>query len=281
MAPNSKTPSDINVQDVASELSAEFNKTITVKTLDNIIQEKGSIPVEIADKEVMQVTDLKSLIKAYVRRVERYNKIPAFEAGHVFAAKNIMEDMSIPKGEKLANYKGNLEPEIARSIYKMVDDEALTDLLKGSDLEAIVIGNRGRKDESDPDKVISRLYGRAYGLRESFLNFVYPERSLANIVRDDLKKEFTDIYKEEMEIALMDYDQGGTVTPRLLDIISNRVLRDRVLPYFEDEGIQDVMEALTLTSDKISGRSMVADEDEALSRNLLKKLEIRRKGEMK
>ena len=285
MAPNSKTPSDINVKDVANELSAEFNQTITVKTLDNIIQEKGSIPVEIADKEIMQVTDLESLIKAYVRRVERYGSIPAFEAGHVFAAKNIMEDMNIPKNEKLANYKGNLEPEIARSIYKMVDEEALKDLLKGSDLEAVVIGNRGRKDESDPDKVIASLYGRDYGLRESFLNFVYPERSLKNKIRDDLKSLFTDIYKEEMELALSDYDKrgggGGTVSPRILDVIRTRVLRDRVMPYFEEEGLQEVMEALTLTSDKISGRSQVADEDELLTRNLLKKQEIRRKGEMK
>ena len=285
MAPNSKTPSDINVKDVADELSAEFNKTITVKTLDNIIQEKGSIPVEIADKEIMQVTDLDSLIKAYVRRVERYNSIPAFEAGHVFAAKNIMEDMNIPKNEKLANYKGNLEPEIARSIYSMVDDQALTDLLKGTDLEAVVIGNRGRKDESDPDKVIAALYGRDYGLRESFLNFVYPERSLKNKIRDDLKSTFTDIYKEEMELALSDFDARGggkgTISPRILDVIRNRVLRDRVMPYFEEEGLQEVMEALTLTSDKISGRDMVADEDELLTRNLLKKQEIRRKGEMK
>ena len=285
MAPNSKTPSDINVKDVADELSAEFNQIITVKTLDNIIQEKGSIPVEIADKEIMQVTDLESLIKAYVRRVERYNSIPAFEAGHVFAAKNIMEDMNIPKNEKLANYKGNLEPEIARSIYRMVDDTALKDLLKGTDLEAVVIGNRGRKDESDPDKVIAALYGRDYGLRESFLNFVYPERSLKNKIRDDLKSTFTDIYKEEMELALSDFDARGggkgIISPRILDVIRDRVLRDRVMPYFEEEGLQEVMEALTLTSDKISGRSMVADEDELLTRNLLKKQEIRRKGEMK
>ena len=285
MAPNSKTPSDINVQDVAAELSAEFNKVITVKTLDNIIQEKGSIPVEIADKEIMQVTDLESLIKAYVRRVERYNSIPAFEAGHVFAAKNIMEDMNIPKGERLANYKGNLEPEIARSIYKMVDDEALTDLLKGTELEAVVAGNRGRRDKSDPDKVIAALYGRDYGLRESFLNFVYPERSLKNKIRDDLKSTFTDIYKEEMELALSDFDARGggkgIISPRVLDVIRNRVLRDRVMPYFEEEGLQEVMEALTLISDKISGRDMVADEDELLTRNLLKKQEIRRKGEMK
>ena len=285
MAPNSKTPSDINVKDIADELSAEFNQIITVKTLDNIIQEKGSIPVEIADREIMQVTDLDSLIAAYVRRIERYNSIPAFEAGHVFAAKNIMEDFNIPKNEKLANYKGNLEPEIARSIYSMVDDQALTDLLKGTDLEAVVIGNRGRKDESDPDKVIAALYGRDYGLRESFLNFVYPERSLKNKIRDDLKSTFTDIYKEEMELALSDFDARGggkgTISPRILDVIRTRVLRDRVMPYFEEEGLQEVMEALTLTSDKISGRSMVADEDELLSRNLLKKQEIRRKGEMK
>ena len=170
---------------------------------------------------------------------------------------------------------------ISQPLQISLFDEALKDLLKGSDLEAVVIGNRGRKDESDPDKVIAALYGRDYGLRESFLNFVYPERSLKNKIRDDLKSVFTDIYKEEMEIALMDYDQGGTISPRILDVIRDRVLRDRVMPYFEEEGLQEVMEALTLTSDKISGRSMVADEDELLTRNLLKKQEIRRKGEMK
>ena len=225
MAPNSKTPSDINVKDVADELSAEFNQTITIKTLDNIIQEKGSIPVEIADKEIMQVTDLDSLIKAYIRRVERYGSIPAFEAGHVFAAKNIMEDFNIPKNEKLANYKGNLEPEIARSIYSMVDDEALKDLLKGSDLEAVVIGNRGRKDESDPDKVIAALYGRDYGLRESFLNFVYPQRALSNKIPADAKASFIDDYVEEMNIALMDFDDGGTVGVHTLDFIRAGILK--------------------------------------------------------
>ena len=93
------------------------------------------------------------------------------------------------------------------------------------------------------------------------------------------------IYKEEMELALSDFDARGggkgTISPRILDVIRNRVLRDRVLPYFEEEGLQEIMEALTLTSDKISGRDMVADEDELLTRNLLKKQEIRRKGEMK
>ena len=38
MAPNSETPSDINVEDIADELSAEFNQIISVDTIEDIIQ---------------------------------------------------------------------------------------------------------------------------------------------------------------------------------------------------------------------------------------------------
>ena len=263
-------------QEIAEDMSAMLGQNITVKTLDNIIQEKGSIAVQIADQEVMQVTDLKSLTKAYMRRIQRFTGIPAFERGHVFAAKNIYDDLNVTS---LSDYKGNLEPEIARSTYNIVDGESFNDLLKGVDLEDILIGNRSRSDKSDPDKVVARLLGTDYGLRESFLNFVYPERSLKNKIRDDLKSTFTDIYKEEMNIALMDYDDGGTVGVNTLDFIRAAVLK-KILPKYEALN-DELVKGLIVTTDKVTGRSMAAEVNEALERNLVTPQEIRRAGEAK
>ena len=128
--------------------------------------------------EIKSIDDLR---KAYMGRVARYRGIPAFERGHVFAADNIIKDNKI---KNLTDFKNNLEPEIARSIYAQLDDQALDELIKAnvdgdfSDIESlyksILDGNRKRKNLDDPDKVIATLYGRDYGLRESFLNFVYP-----------------------------------------------------------------------------------------------------------
>jgi hypothetical protein len=263
-------------QEIAEDMSAMLGQNITVKTLDNIIQEKGSIAVQIADQEVMQVTDLKSLTKAYMRRIQRFTGIPAFERGHVFAAKNIYDDLNVTS---LSDYKGNLEPEIARSTYNIVDGESFNDLLKGVDLEDILIGNRSRSDKSDPDKVVARLLGTDYGLRESFLNFVYPQRALSNKIPADAKASFIDDYVEEMNIALMDYDDGGTVGVNTLDFIRAAVLK-KILPKYEALN-DELVKGLIVTTDKVTGRSMAAEVNEALERNLVTPQEIRRAGEAK
>ena len=57
-------------------------------------------------------------------------------------------------------------------------------------------GNRKRKNLDDPDKVLADLYGTQYGLRESFLSYVYPDRSLGRLIPADLKAAFTDLYKK-------------------------------------------------------------------------------------
>ena len=262
-------------QEIAEDMSSILGQNITVKTLDNIIQEKGSIPVEISDEVVMQVTDLKSLTKAYMARIQRFTGIPAFERGHVFAAKNIWDDLKVTS---LSDYKGNLEPEIARSIYNIVDGESFDDLLKGVDLEDIVQGNRSRAEKSDPDKVVARLLGTDYGLRESFLNFVYPQRALANKIPADAKASFIDDYVEEMEIALMDFD-GGKVGVNTLDFIRAAVLK-KILPKYETLN-DELIEGLITTTNKVTGRDMAAEVNEALERNLVNPQEIRRAGEAK
>ena len=149
----------------------------------------------------VEIKNIDDLRKAYLARVARYKNIPAFERGHVFAADNIIKDNKVAN---LTDFKNNLEPEIARSIYRQLDDEALDELIRlnvdnnfediESLYEQILAGNRSRKNLDDPDKVIAALYGRDYGLRESFLNFVYPDRSLGRLIPPDLKAAFTDLY---------------------------------------------------------------------------------------
>ena len=260
-------------QEIAEDMSAILGQNITVKTLDNIIQEKGAITVQIADQDVMQVTDLESLTKAYMRRLQRYSKIPAFERGHVFAAKNIYDDRKVAN---LSDYKGNLEPEIARSTYNIVDGQSFDDILAEVDLEDILNGNRSRAEKSDPDKVVARLLGTDYGLRESFLNFVFPQRSLANKIPADAKAEFIDDYVEEMNIALMDFD-GGKVGVHTLDFIRAGVLK-KILPKYETL-TDELVEGLITVTNKATGRDMAAEVNEALTRNLINPQEIRRAGD--
>ena len=262
-------------QEIAEDMSAMLGQNITVKTLDNIIQEKVSIPVEISDEVVMQVTDLKSLTKAYMARIQRFTGIPAFERGHVFAAKNIWDDRKVTS---LSDYKGNLEPEIARSTYNIVDGQSFDDLLNGADLEDILRGNRSRAEKSDPDKVVARLLGTDYGLRESFLNFVFPQRALSNKIPADAKASFIDDYVEEMEIALMDYD-GGQVGVHTLDFIRAAVLK-KILPKYETLN-DELIEGLITVTNMATGRDMAAEVNEALTRNLVNPQEIRRAGEAK
>ena len=265
---NKKAAPDPNfdLSEIAAELSAEFNKTITPKTLSNIIDEnvrQGTFTFKTQGmKKPIVIKSIDDLRKAYMGRLARYGNIPAFERGHVFAADNIIKDKKI---KSLTDFKNNLEPEIARSIYAQLDDEALDELIKANvnnnfeDIESlyksILAGNRKRKNLNDPDKVIAALYGRDYGLRESFLNFVFPNRSLNRLIPPDLKAAFTDLYKKELAMRLLDY-KGLTIGPAALDKIKLDVAQD-VLKSFPDVDTRFVLEQMTLASDKGYLRDMV------------------------
>ncbi len=261
-APNAKF--DLNV--IADELSAEFNKTITPADISNII--KGNVKEGVISfktqgmAQPMQLKSIADLRKVYMARVARYKDIPAFERGHVFAADNIIKDKRI---SNLTDFKNNLEPEIARSIYRQLDDEALEDLIRlnvDSDFdnieslyEQVLAGNRSRRNVDDPDKVIAALYGRDYGLRESFLNYVYPDRSLGRIITADIKAAFADLYKKELAQKLSAY-QGLSIGPGSLDKIRAEVAQE-VLKSFPDVDTRFVLEQMTLANDKAFGRQMV------------------------
>jgi hypothetical protein len=250
-----------------SELTAEFglkgSKVITPKTLENLILDQGGISFRTRGmKKAVQINNIDDLRDVYMGRLARYKAIPAFERGHVFAADNIIKDNRIAN---LTDFKNNLEPEIGRSIYRQLDDEALERLIKENvdrnfdniedTYQSVLEGNRKRKNLDDPDKVLADLYGTQYGLRESFLSYVYPDRSLGRLIPADLKAAFTDLYKKELEMALLDY-KGASVGPYALDKIKNRVAVN-VLKSFPDVDTRGILEQLTLMSDKAYGKDMV------------------------
>ena len=265
---NRKAAPDANfdLSEIAAELSAEFNKTITPKTLSNIIDEnvrQGTFTFKTQGmSKPIEIKSIDDLRKAYLHRVARYRGIPAFERGHVFAADNIIKDNKVAT---LTDFRNNLEPEIARSIYRQLDEESLEQLIKAnvdnnfesieSLYEQILAGNRSRKNLKDPDKVIAALYGQDYGLRESFLNFVYPDRSLGRLIPADLKAAFADIYQKELTQKLSAY-QGLSIGPGALDKIRAEVAQE-VLKSFPDVDTRFVLEQMTLANDKAFGRQMV------------------------
>ena len=258
---------NFDLSEIAAELTAEFglkgSKVITPKTLENIILEQGGISFRTRGmKKAVQINNIDDLRKVYMNRLARYKAIPAFERGHVFAADNIIKDKRIAN---LTDFKNNLEAEIGRSIYRQLDDQAIERLIKENvdrnfdniedTYQSVLEGNRKRKNLDDPDKVLADLYGTQYGLRESFLSYVYPDRSLGRLIPADLKAAFTDLYKKELDMALLDY-KGASVGPYALDKIKNRVAVN-VLKSFPDVDTRGILEQLTLMSDKAYGKDMV------------------------
>ena len=92
-------------------------------------------------------------------------------------------------------------------------------------------------------------------LRESFLNYVFPDRSLGRLIPADLKAAFTDIYEKELANALLDY-QGLSIGPAALDKIRANIAKE-VLKSFPDVDTRFVLEQMTLSSDRGYLKDMV------------------------
>ena len=196
-------PKDLKGQvDVIKHISKEMGTDAT--GLKRIIEGQGgeiSFQTEGMKKPV-KIRSLSELVDAYMGRLQRYKEIPAFEKGHFFAADNIINDRDI---SSLTDFKDNLHPEISRSIRAQLDDDAIEELIKIKGkvkpeyfYENLKDGNRKRKNRDDPDKILADLLGTQYGLRESFLSFVYPERSLSNLIPEDSKAAFAELYRKEL-----------------------------------------------------------------------------------
>ena len=259
---------NFDLSEIAAELTAEFglkgSKVITPKTIENLILDQGGISFRTKGmKKAVQINSIDDLRKVYMDRLARYKKIPAFEKGHVFAVDNIIKDNRIAN---LSDFDKNLEPEIGRSIYRQLDDEAIEQLIKENadrnfdniedTYQSVLKGNRQRKNLDDPDKVLADLYGTQYGLRESFLSYVYPERSLGRLIPADLKAAFADLYKKELDMALLDY-KGASVGPYALDQIKNRVAIQVLKSFGPDKRTKSILNRLVHMSDKAYGKDMV------------------------
>ena len=257
-------PNSITGQvDVIKHISKELGTDAT--GLKRIIEGQGgeiSFQTE-GMKNPVKIRSLPELVKAYMGRLQRYKEIPAFEKGHVFAADNIINDRDI---SSLTDFYNNLEGEISRSIREQLDDQAIEELiaakgtLKNEDFyRSVVDGNRKRKNKQDPDKVLADLLGTQYGLRESFLTFVYPERSLSNLIPEDSKAAFADLYRAELLERIKDLRGQLTGQSSFGVATIDRMKMDVAIEVAKDFKNNKILNAMILMDDQIYKRNMVTD----------------------
>ena len=210
------TPNPDDLEDVAAEFSVIFGVDAQVEDLQKIIEERGEIMFKTQSMDqpfvIRNLSDLKA---AYFQRLNVLKKANVFDEGHVFAVNSLLRDKNV---KDIATYYKNIEPEIARSIEQLIDKQTLEELIAPGQgpayLEKVVLGNRSRKDENDPDKAVARVFGGAYGVEEDFLNFMFPERTVASKVPPELKDTFVDLYNKELAALLKNFPkskpgQGG------------------------------------------------------------------------
>ena len=249
-----------NTADVINHISKEIG-TDPIGLKKIIEGQGGEISFQTEGmKKPVKIRTLNDLKKAYYLRLARYKDIPAFEKGHVFAANNIIEDRNI---SSLTDFYNNLEPEISRSIREQVDDETIKELiaakgkLKNDDFfRSVVDGNRKRQNNQEPDKILADLLGTQYGLRESFLSFVFPERSLSNTIPIESKAAFAELYRAELLERIKDLKSQLTGESSFgLDRIDKMKID---VAKSVAEGMKDnkLLNAIILVDDKINKRPM-------------------------
>ena len=207
-------------EDVAAEFSVVFGVNAKPEDIQKIIEERGEITFTTARRKAEGqppyiIKDLDDLMTVYFERLDVLKKANVFDEGHVFAVNSLLRDKNV---SDLATYGSNIEPEIARSIEQLIDKQTLEELIAPGQgpayLEKVVQGNRSRKDAVDPDKAVARVFGGAYGVEEDFLNFMFPERTVAERVPPELKDTFVDLYNKELAALLQNFPkskpgQGG------------------------------------------------------------------------
>ena len=219
-ADNSLDVDTATLEDVAAEFSVVFGVDAKPEDLQKIIDERGDITFTTARRKAEGkppyiIKDLDDLITVYFERLNVLKKANVFDEGHIFAVNSLLRDKNV---KDIATYGSNIEAEIARSIEQLIDKQTLEELIAPGQgpayLEKVVQGNRSRKDANDPDKAVARVFGGAYGVEEDFLNFMFPERTVAAKVPPELKDTFVDLYNKELAALLQNFPkskpgQGG------------------------------------------------------------------------
>mgnify|MGYP003134190928 CR=1 FL=1 len=212
---NTATP-----EDVAAEFSVVFGVDAKPEDIQKIIDERGEITFTTARRKAEGlppyiIKDIDDLMTVYFERLDVLKKAHVFDEGHIFAVNSLLRDKNV---SNLATFRSNIRPEIARSIEQLIDKQTLEELIAPGQgpayLEKVVQGNRSRKDADDPDKAIARVFGGAYGFEEDFLNFMFPEKTVAAKVPPELKDTFVDLYNKELAALLQNFPkskpgQGG------------------------------------------------------------------------
>lgn len=238
-----------SIEDILDDMSFKLETPISKEKLQNLLdgtetysfqttrmRKKGEAPIVI--------NDINSLQKAYFARLLALDDIAEFEKGHINAVDQIIERFL--KGEKItpkASFKDNTNPEIARSIYKLVGNEEAFDAMVDINKDYIVkglgdrdlkfaqvfAGNRSRKANQDLDRVVNSIFGTEPDLESSLLAYVYPERSLNNLIAPDMKVTFAKTFMKEFDEQVQAIlDLGGkmeNIGPQRLEVMRQRALK--------------------------------------------------------
>ena len=260
--------SQSSIDDILDDMSFKLETPISKEKLQNLLdgtetysfqttrmKKKGEAPILI--------NDIKSLQKAYFARLLALEDIAEFEKGHINAVDQILERFY--RGEKItptASFKDNTNPEIARSIYKLVGNEAAFDAMSDINKDYIVkgltdrelkfaqvfAGNRSRKANQDLDRIVNSVFGTEPDLESSLLSYVYPERSLNAMVAPDMKVTFAKVFMKEFdELIQALLDQGAkmeNIGPNVLERYRQRALKT-TLESFPPDLSEDMGKMLT------------------------------------
>ena len=189
--------------DILEDMSFRLETPITKEKLQNLLDGTETYTFQTArmrkrGDDPIIINDAKSLTQAYFARLTALDDIGIFEKGHINAVDQIVERFLNENSgiTNTASFKDNTAPEIARSIYKLLGGEDNFDILfdeirdyrvKGitdKDLKfaQVYAGNRTRKADQDLDRIVNSIFGTEPDLESSLLAYVYPEKSLNNLV---------------------------------------------------------------------------------------------------
>ena len=233
--------------DILEDMSFRLETPITKERLQNLLDGTETYTFQTArmrkkGEPPIIINDAKSLTRAYFARLTALDDIGVFEKGHINAVDQIVERYLNEGIENTASFKDNTAPEISRSIYKLVGGEdnfnALFNELRDYRVQGITdedlkfaqvyAGNRTRKADQDLDRIVNSIFGTEPDLESSLLSYVYPEKSLNNLVAPDMKVTFAQIFTKEFdELIQAVVDLGGK--PENLGINTLQSFRNQAL----------------------------------------------------
>ena len=233
--------------DILEDMSFRLETPITKEKLQSLLDGTETYTFQTARMKTLGeppivMNDAKSLTQAYFARLTALDDIGVFEKGHIHAVDQIVERYLNEGIENTASFKDNTAPEISRSIYKLVGGEdnfnALFDEVRDYRVQGITdedlkfaqvyAGNRTRKADQDLDRIVNSIFGVEPDLESSLLSYVYPEKSLNNLVASDMKFTFAKIFTAEFDALIQNVvDLGGK--PENLGVNTLQSFRNQAL----------------------------------------------------